>query len=421
MQEILDFSIYSDADREAFIEAHLAQLGRNPTQKELDLFANYILFGKGRDGLSDVDRGLISIPTKYNSYRRKGDKLLSLDELRENPAFDERELKPLQKGIYKAARQQLKRDDPELEPLRREIGRLQHIYDVNIGKAPPDPAVKALTQTQLYHLNHQLISLKSQQYLVKEGTSPSLGVRAHENAYAHPYEPPLEFWPMGAYFGTERARFEDPRHTPNTYHPTYGDLNALEFPDRLIDFTNPDTVRELIDHYELLTEAALDSPMGDAAQLIATLDWYESQAHLAPSRHDLYMYKKARWPNRATRDRINRDYAKKYNENYISTIYTRDVCGGIAAAAKLHYLQWRERLNPSAWKKCSKCGKWHLKAHEFRARTSSSDGYSAQCIWCEADKRNGKKRPTRPAFLLSLDRGEVKIRGTQTQEGKKED
>ena len=421
MQEILDFSIYSDADREAFIEAHLAQLGRNPTQKELDLFANYILFGKGRDGLSDVDRGLISIPTKYNSYRRKGDKLLSLDELRENPAFDERELKPLQKGIYKAARQQLKRDDPELEPLRREIGRLQHIYDVNIGKAPSDPAVKALTQTQLYHLNHQLISLKSQQYLVKEGTSPSLGVRAHENAYAHPYEPPLEFWPMGAYFGTERARFEDPRHTPNTYHPTYGDLNALEFPDRLIDFTNPDTVRELIDHYELLTEAALDSPMGDAAQLIATLDWYESQAHLAPSRHDLYMYKKARWPNRATRDRINRDYAKKYNENYISTIYTRDVCGGIAAAAKLHYLQWRERLNPSAWKKCSKCGKWHLKAHEFRARTSSSDGYSAQCIWCEADKRNGKKRPTRPAFLLSLDRGEVKIRGTQTQEGKKED
>ena len=351
------------------------------------------MFGKGADGASVVDKGLVVIPTKYSSYKKKDAKTVSLDELRENPAFDERTVKPLERDIYKRPRQHLDKTLPELEPLRAEIARLQHVYDVAIGKAT-DPSLPLLTQTQVYHLNHQLISLKSQQYIVKDSAVASVDIRPRAT-YTFAPEADLVVWPLGTYFGTSQGRFDAPRLDGDGWWDNYRDWADLAWsgvaPDRVVDFTNGATVREVIDHYEGLLEAALDNPPGDAAQLIATLDWYEAEAHLAPSRHDMYMYKKARWPNRAIRDRINRDYAKKYNENYVSTIYTRDVCGAIAAAARLHYTKWNERHNPSAWKKCSKCGAWRLKEEEFHRKNTSSDGYNAQCIWCEMEKRAKRK------------------------------
>mgnify|MGYP006874727786 CR=1 FL=1 len=78
MSEILDFSVYSDADRTTYIKNKISDLGRNPTTKELDLWSNYILYGKDAStGRSVVDDGLVEIPTKYGSYKKKKDKKFS--------------------------------------------------------------------------------------------------------------------------------------------------------------------------------------------------------------------------------------------------------------------------------------------------------------------------------------------------------
>ena len=55
---------------------------------ELETVSNYILYGKDEDGTSSVDRKEIQIKTKFQSYK-KDKNIVSLDELMENPTFDE--------------------------------------------------------------------------------------------------------------------------------------------------------------------------------------------------------------------------------------------------------------------------------------------------------------------------------------------
>ena len=55
---------------------------------------SYILYGKDEDGYNAVQRGEITNNnTRYNSFRRKDDKLVSLDAILENPLADQQQLK----------------------------------------------------------------------------------------------------------------------------------------------------------------------------------------------------------------------------------------------------------------------------------------------------------------------------------------
>ena len=175
-REILDFSIYSDVDRLEYIRQKL-ESGKTPSTKELDLYANYILYGKDPDsGRSIVDDHYVQIATKYKSYARKDSKVVSLDELRESPTFDERTVHPLKRSIYKAPKQTLDKERPEFEALRTDIDRLQHRYDAATGKIE-DPSVAPMSATELYHLNHLIISLRSQHYLVKDSVERTIEIR----------------------------------------------------------------------------------------------------------------------------------------------------------------------------------------------------------------------------------------------------
>lgn len=81
---ILDFDIYYASDRlKAASQIPLETL----SPLELETVTNYILYGKDEDGSSSVDRKEIQIKTKFSSYQK--DKTVSLDEMMENPAFDE--------------------------------------------------------------------------------------------------------------------------------------------------------------------------------------------------------------------------------------------------------------------------------------------------------------------------------------------
>ena len=70
----------------------------NPSSSELESMANYILFGKGEDGKSEVDKKSIEIKTKYQSYKKR--ELESLEDLTSNPAFDERSIRPIGRSRY---------------------------------------------------------------------------------------------------------------------------------------------------------------------------------------------------------------------------------------------------------------------------------------------------------------------------------
>lgn len=394
-KEILDFSIYSDKNRELYIEEKLASMSRVPTAKELELFSNFILYGKDENtGLSVVDEKLVEIPTKYKSYAKKKDKTVSLEGLQESPTFDERTVHPLQKTIYKKPKQNITNiTSEEMESLRADIKKLAYRYDVAIGKKE-DTTLSPLTATQIYHLKHQLISLRSQQYILKDSIAPTLTIYPTPSYHDVEEDFIVTILPLGAKLEGEAGKFfGNMKNSDGPPQDLYSSLSPLDYKDNnVINFCDPVHVHRIIEAYEALSESALRDKLSDAAYIIATLNWYIDKACLAKSRREITLFKKSKWTNRDIRAYINAKYGTSYSENYISTIYTKEICRKIAEAAILHYDEYCARLNEAAWKKCTRCGTWKLKdTREYNKRSSAIDGYSSICRECR-DSAKGKEK-----------------------------
>ena len=85
----LDYSIDRDIDRVQAVKNILDTLDTEPSALELEQMGSYILYGKDENGLNAVQRGETTDGTKrYSSFKKKDDKLLSLEEILENPLTD---------------------------------------------------------------------------------------------------------------------------------------------------------------------------------------------------------------------------------------------------------------------------------------------------------------------------------------------
>lgn len=85
----LDYSIERDTDRVAAVYEILDKLEKDPSATELEQMASYILYGKDEDGLNAKQRGEMTDDNKrYSTYKTMDEKLLSLDEILDNPLAD---------------------------------------------------------------------------------------------------------------------------------------------------------------------------------------------------------------------------------------------------------------------------------------------------------------------------------------------
>lgn len=396
MAEILDFSVYSDSDRVTYIQNKLAGLDRPPTAKELDLWSNYILYGKDTStGRSVVDDGLVEIPTKYGSYKRKKDKNLSLNELMESPTFSESEVKPLRKPIYTTPKPKLNPSLEVLEPLRDEIERLENKLKRAEEEIKVNPSSASLTATQIYHLKHEIISLKSQQYIVQDSVAPMLTLHSPSHYESHPDSLEIEVWPLGLKLDNS-ALWTDPRNADDSHWDTYQDPDSVPPGLRILDFANPSHIYAIIENWQNLAAAASKNGTSDEWYILETFKYYLARTDLAPSRTAILHLKMAEQKNTVIRDYVNSHFGTGYNENYISTIYCGNVCTEIAEEAALHYREWLHRGMPAAWKQCPTCGQWKLKdTTQFGRKKGSPDGLSPSCKRCNreiARAKSGKVR-----------------------------
>ena len=128
----LDFNIYSSEDRCKAVEKILEQnKDKGLTQSELQTLSDYILYGKDQaTGTSVVDRKEVQIKTKFSSYQKQ--RFVSLDEMMENPTFDEAELNQ-DRTIYKKIKPSIDKEKaktiPEMKQLWEEIERQQNILE----------------------------------------------------------------------------------------------------------------------------------------------------------------------------------------------------------------------------------------------------------------------------------------------------
>ena len=395
----LDFSLVTSEEREKYIEQfNLTKL----KPSELELCANYVLYGKDKDGKSLVDKKYIYINTKYNSFAVSRPE--SLDALMENPNFDESIFSVSRKN-YKIVKPTIDRekdkDIPTITEMWESIDRLQYILDVNTGKID-DPTVKRLNDTQIYKLRHILIDIRRGQFYLKDIFKPTINYSfnrvnyiAREGEFDIDWDDPgsdYGFAPLGLIgeSGVTRDVFFDLKKVGRD--PILYNKNAKH----IIDFRDPTHIYKLLDQYEEFMAAAIDKPDNLLGLIPKTLDYYIGAANLKEQHYTIIQMKIRKCTNKQITNKLTELYGLHHTENYISTIWTQKICVEIANAAVAHYDMFLLRHNEENWKVCNTCGKTKLRDNRYFVKKSKTkDGLSGRCKVCDRKIRELNKAKKR--------------------------
>ena len=393
----LDFSLTSVEQRKDYIDKLLLQLSKKnytPVDSELELFSNYILYGKDEDGTSIVDRKEVQIATRYNTYKKKADQ--SLEELTEMPGFNESVAVNSHPIQYKTPKVKFEREKsqniPELTPICEQIDDINNLlqaYDNKLEHTTENETYYAraakLSTQKVYKMRHLLIELRREQYTIRDFYHPVLQPLPTHTAYrggeqddSIPWQEGLyEIAPLG-FYQPGLLRFEDPmRADENDY--IYNNSASI-----ILDFRNPEHLYSIFEMWLELETATIDEPESSLLPLLNTVQFYIDHAPLTPEQKDILYYKIHKVPNSEIARLINDKYNINHTLNYISTIYKQKICSEIADYVSFHYDQYLARNDKFRWKKCICCGKLKLKdPRNFVRKARSSDGLANRCKECD--------------------------------------
>lgn len=440
----LDFSLETIQQRTAFIDEYLEApyFKKNPlTNDELEMCANYILWGKDTDGKNVVQRKEIQIDTKNSTWTQK-EQTESLEALMELPTFNENQILKQTEARPKVVKEVFSRSHalkqappsliPELQHLFNEIDEIDYtisIYEFQNGKRKNPPReelihnlsedrrlqlnekAKDLTQYKYLKLRHLLVELRQQQYTIKDSYAPQL---VFERADPVESQPDLKFgvevpvFPLGLKGkGLQRLLF-----------PNLDDLYLTEFEEDLryisdriweqesaykrctqrdgeefFDFRELEHVYQLFQtFFEIEDGAAADELDESLRELLNTLDYYIELADLTPIYKEILDLKIKKVKNYDIAKYVNEKYGKTYTDNYISTIFRQKIIKAINEAAVYHYEVMNNFFYPENFKKCTYCGKLLLRdAHNFVRKARAKDGFTNRCKKCDKEIRIKQK------------------------------
>lgn len=409
----LDYSIERDVDRVQAIYDILDTLNKNPTNTELEQMANYILYGKDEEGKNAKQRGEMTDDNKrYNSFKTADEKLLSLDEILENPATDERELQSANKrSVYKRPKPTISKpkynkktgelidpgdsDIPGMQQLWDDIARVEHIVAVNEGKVPYDDHTPLLKDSyRLYQLKHQLIDMRRHQYYLKDIFKPTL----HFAGADHPKTQFVD-WTADAFYWISRAELDKKIANSLTSRVSRNieDYEVRQGPDgepqykwmvqpHTFDWENPNHIKHLINQFDGLYDQLHEKLDTYGYTLLLDFERYRAMAHLSDARSYILDQKLARAPYGEIVENLQIRFGIKYTENYLCTILAKEIPEKIACAAQRHRLLIETPADKR--KKCATCGR-ELPKHKlfFCLNKGRKDGYSSSCKECERNKR----------------------------------
>lgn len=143
----LNFSLSTQQERKEFLDKYLASdvfAQKGPTEEELSTMADYLLWGKDEQGKNGKQNGL-DLRSKHGTWDTSS--IDSLDELMEQPTFNEAALSSLGTTQFRAKKEVFSREEAlaEADPLVRQsfvslfsqIDRLDFLieqYDLDHGK-----------------------------------------------------------------------------------------------------------------------------------------------------------------------------------------------------------------------------------------------------------------------------------------------
>lgn len=456
----LDFTLNEIDERQQFIQSYLEQdefKKKPPTNDELEKIANYLLWGKESDGKSPAQKNLIQIETKNKTWAKTDTEgtTQSLNELLENPNFDENLIQSINEALpTKKKREVFSRTEalseapPELIPEFQKLwARIDHIdlrislYEEIIGKRTKPirselltrfsleeierekEAAAQLTQRAYLRLRHQLVQLRATQYSLRD-TYRNF-IQKESRIHLRPsrefplFEEDISVLPLGTFgedklshliFSTQDFFAEEEFSTKaaKKISTFLWEKKNSSTTSQFVDFRNEKHVYQLLlCANEIQQEAEIttspehkDSLFG----ILRALNYYIENARLTDLQRDILFGKMAHIRNEDIRDDINKKYNHHYTVNYISTIFTKQVIREICAAATLHLEVLESFCFPENFKRCNCCGKVLLKVpYNFVRKTHSFDGFCNRCKVCDKVARQRNK--------------EVKMNGQNKEKG----
>ena len=433
----LDFQIESIEDRNKFLEEYLQReefIKKPLTEEELETCANYILWGKDKDGKSAVQKKEIQIKTKNGTWDKREDD--SLDALLETPSFNEATIIGPNSVRTKIPREVFSRtkalkDAPDaLKPIFKDlfyqIDKLDltlNYYDLAHGKRKNPPREELLQQFTLEeqlqleedskHLNqfkylkmrHLLVELRRQQFTLKDSYSSIIQRHTVPSVEYMPnsisFETEISVLPLGIKNENKIASliFRE-EYIPSEY--TEEELKSIsdflwekkkESNNIIIDFRELEHVYNLFTLFFDLEDEALKKEIeSETGSLLQTLKFYTDMADLSEAQREILDLKVRKYKNQDIANIINQKYNKSYTANYISTIFRQKIIKQINEAAQFHEEIIGNLFFPENFKRCTCCDKMMLRSPEnFVRKTRAKDGFSNRCKKCDKIDRLRKK------------------------------
>ena len=374
---------------------------------------SYILYGKDADGYNAVQRGEITDGNKrYGSYKKKDDKLLSLDEILESPTADQSQFPPLhEKQHYTKKKPTIAKpkydkktgelldpgdsDIPGMQQLWDCIAHLEHVVAVNEGKLPPDEHTTIFNDSyRLYQLKHMLIDVRRHQYYLKDAYKPTIHFQKLDKPRPQFYD-----WTCDSFYWISLAEWEK-RVAAALLHTVSRKLSDYETRTNeqgetevkwvvrrhTFDWTNPLHVKALISNYNLLYETFKDKLDTYARTLIFDFERYRYMADLTELRQFILDKKIQKWGYADISAEVFKQYGVYYNENHLCTILAKEIPEKIALAARKH--DSIVFTPPDQFKKCYTCGRsFPANTLFFVKNRSRKDKLSSNCKECEKRRR----------------------------------
>ena len=375
--------------------------------------ASYILYGKDENGQNAIQRNeTIDKNKRFKSYRTKDDSVASLDEVMENPMFDEQQIRSAyQRDIYTTPKPTIQRprydkktgemidpgdsDIPGMTELWDTIDRWEHYLHVLQGKVPPDENITNINDDpyHIYLVKHNLIDIRRGQYYLKDAYKPEL----HFQKLDHPKPQFYDWCGRSAYW----ISYNEWQHrvTHSYTHTVSQDLKDYETRgegDQLevlwvvcehdFDWENIQHIRALMTYYDALKEQVGDKLNTYGITLIWDFERYCKLARLSPMRMRLLQLKFEKWPYDDILDIIEAEYGIRYDKNHLSVIMNQEIPKKIATVAKRERLLVETPRNER--KTCIKCGRSLPRDLMFFSKhTARGDGFSTMCKECNKKMR----------------------------------
>lgn len=435
----LNFSLTTNIERRDFLEKYLQEkqfVDNPPTEDELQTMADYLLWGKDPStGLNGKQQGL-DLKTRHGTW--DDSPVDSLEQLMEQPTFNESALSPLGTTRYTTKKEVFSREEAlrEASPTVREsflalfaeIDRIDLMceeYDLLHGKRTKPIRTELLnkfTEEELrtlrekvthwnqYHYlkqRHQLVEMRREQYTLRDSYKKVM-FSQNDDAYVEPpiidFDVGIEVLPLGLKHkgilpGVVFRKWAElnPQNTPKEFLQDISDLYwkkqqfAPTASQQWFDFRELEHVYQLLNQQIELEQITPELEAASNLQsLLDTLQFYVDQANLTDIQREILDMKLRKVKNTDIAWEINHKYKKTYTSNYISTIFRQRIIPKINDAAKYHEKVISNIFFEEEFKQCSSCGETLLRdTDNFTRKSRSNDGFSSRCKKCEKKARQG--------------------------------